>query len=170
MKCIINTDCSLGRLNPWNWWKECSWTLIRLKNSLNGQEIGTFEEKRAAAGRRMKSSPILGHPPNCFLTRGRRFQSSPIGRVNRGVGNTDHLWSCHENKIRKCYKNDFIACLRKFYVITLRRGPYVSGWFTVQVYYYLLCSWLGLTLEEVPSPRMLCCMKFHYHALYCTWT
>ena len=37
----------------------------------------------------MKSSPILGHPPNSFLTRGRRFQSSPIGRVNRGVGNTD---------------------------------------------------------------------------------
>ena len=52
------------------------------------QEIGTFEEKGAAAGRRMKSSPILGHPPNSFLTRGRRFQSSPIGRVNRGVGNT----------------------------------------------------------------------------------
>ena len=36
----------------------------------------------------MKSSPILGHPPNSFLTRGRGFQSSPIGRVNRGVGNT----------------------------------------------------------------------------------
>ena len=35
----------------------------------------------------MKSSPILGHPPNSFLTRGRGFQSSPIGRVNRGVGN-----------------------------------------------------------------------------------
>ena len=48
----------------------------------------TFEEKRAAAGRQMKSSPILGHPNNSFLTHGRRFQSSPIGRVNRGVGNT----------------------------------------------------------------------------------
>ena len=36
----------------------------------------------------MKSSPILGHPPNSFLTRGRGFQSYPIQRVNCGVGNT----------------------------------------------------------------------------------
>ena len=36
----------------------------------------------------MKSSPILGHLSNSFLTRGRRFQSSPVGRVNCGVGNT----------------------------------------------------------------------------------
>ena len=94
MKWIISIDCYLGRLNPWNWWKECSWTLIRRKNSLNWQEIGTFEEKRAASGRRMKSSPILGHPPNSFLTRGRRFQSSPIGWVNRGVGNTAEKSGC----------------------------------------------------------------------------
>ena len=52
-----------------------------------------FEEKRAATDRRMKSSPILGHPPNSFLTRGRGFQSSPIGRVNRGVGNTGQVWA-----------------------------------------------------------------------------
>ena len=58
------------------------------QNSLNWQETGKFEQKRAAAGRRMKSSPILGHPPKSFLTRGRGFQSSPILRVNRGVGNT----------------------------------------------------------------------------------
>ena len=61
----------------------------KLKNSLNWQETGKFEEKRAAAGRRMKSIPILGHLPNSFLTSGRRFQSSPIGWVNCGIGNTE---------------------------------------------------------------------------------
>ena len=39
------------------------------KNLLNWQETSKFEEKRAAAGRRMKSSPILGHPPNRFFVR-----------------------------------------------------------------------------------------------------
>ena len=40
------------------------------------------------ADSRMKSSPILGNPPNVSLTRGRQFQSSPIGQVNHGIGNT----------------------------------------------------------------------------------
>ena len=37
------------------------------QNSLNSQETGKFEEKKAAAGRRMKSSPVLGHSPNSFF-------------------------------------------------------------------------------------------------------
>ena len=38
----------------------------------------------------MKSSQILGHPPKGFFTNGRGFQSSPIRRVNCGVGNTEN--------------------------------------------------------------------------------
>ena len=34
-----------------------------------------------------KSSPILDHPPKTNFTRGKEIKSSPIGRVNRGVGN-----------------------------------------------------------------------------------
>ena len=56
-----------------NWWKECSWILKKLKNTLNWQETGKFDEKRAASDRLMKSSPILGHCQKVFFTRGRRF-------------------------------------------------------------------------------------------------
>ena len=88
VKWIIDIDYSPGHLNLWNWWKECSWPLKKLENSLNGQETVKFEEKRAAAGRWMKSSPILGHPPNSFLTCGRQFQSRPIQRGKPGHCNT----------------------------------------------------------------------------------
>ena len=84
----ILIDLQDVHLNPWNWWKKCSWPLKRLKNSLNWQKTGKFEEKRAATGRQMKSSPILGHPPNSILTHDRRFQSSPIWREHRSFGNT----------------------------------------------------------------------------------
>ena len=50
-------------------------------------EIGEFKEKKSCR-RQVKSSPILGYPPNSFLTLGRPFQSSPIRRVNCSVGNT----------------------------------------------------------------------------------
>ena len=95
--------CSPGRLNPWNWWKECSLTLKTLKNSLNWQETDKFEEKRAAAGRWMKSSPFLGHLPNSFLTRGRWFQSSPMRQVNRGVGNTACIMPPTSSTIKPFY-------------------------------------------------------------------
>ena len=41
----IDIDCSLGHLHLCNWWKKCSWTLKRLTNSMNWQEIEKFEEK-----------------------------------------------------------------------------------------------------------------------------
>ena len=83
-------DCSPGCVIPWIWWKECSWTLKRLKNSLNWQETGKFEEKRA--GRRMESSPILGYPPNSYLTRGRQSQSSAVWAGKPPVGDTGPYW------------------------------------------------------------------------------
>ena len=70
----------------------------KVQNSLNWQEVDIFEGKRAAHCRRQidESSPILGHPPNIFLTCGKQFQSSPIGRVNHGAGNTASLYD-HPN-------------------------------------------------------------------------
>ena len=43
--------------------------LLDVEKVLNCQDIGEFyyERKRAAAGRWIKSSPILGHLPNSFL-------------------------------------------------------------------------------------------------------
>ena len=101
MTVIIAIDCSLGRFNPWNWWKECSWTLRRLKNPLNWQETGIFEKKKTAAGRQMKS-PILRNRPNFSLTRGRPFQNSPIRWVNRGIGNTGYMCSGYSKSSSRC--------------------------------------------------------------------
>ena len=67
------------------------WLLHEVDNRywLLSEETGKFEEKRATMGRQIKSRPILGLHPTVFLTRCRRFQSSLIQWVNRGVGNTD---------------------------------------------------------------------------------
>ena len=67
--------------------------LFYTKNSFQELPSITFtvkfeEKKRAAAGRWMKSSSILGHPPNNVMTCSRWFLSSPIWQVNRDVGNT----------------------------------------------------------------------------------
>ena len=51
----IFIDCASGRPNPWNWWKECSWTLKRLQNSLNRQETGKFGKKK-----KKKKKKLLG--------------------------------------------------------------------------------------------------------------
>ena len=79
-------DCSSGCLNPWNWWKN---VLGHWKGSkilwIDGK-LANLKKKFAAASRHMKSSPILGHPPNS-LTCGRRFESSP-NRVNWCDGNS----------------------------------------------------------------------------------
>ena len=42
---------------------------VDIEKAQNPQLIGTvnFEEKRAAVGRELKSSPILGRPPNSFF-------------------------------------------------------------------------------------------------------
>ena len=88
---------ALGCLNPRNWWKECSWTLKRLKALWTDRKPANIEEKRATAGRQMKSSPILGHPHNSFLTRGRGFQSSPIGWVNCSIGNTALMYKSNQD-------------------------------------------------------------------------
>ena len=68
----INFDCPPGCHNPWNSWKEHSWKLRRIKNSLNWQESGC--------------RPIIG--VIVLLTCSRQFQSSPIGQVNHGISNT----------------------------------------------------------------------------------
>ena len=59
-------------------------SLLPKLQSTKLQQIDFF-----ARSKRLQSSPILGHPPNSLLTRGRRFQSSPIWRVSPSVGNTD---------------------------------------------------------------------------------
>ena len=46
----IDIDCSPGQYDLRNGWKECCWTLKRLKNSLNWQDIGKFEEKKSWRG------------------------------------------------------------------------------------------------------------------------
>ena len=77
----------------------------KAQNSLNWHETAKFEEKRAAAGRRMKSSPILGQLPNNILTRGRQFQSNPIWQVNHCIGNTA-IWEGFQNS--QFYKMDVL--------------------------------------------------------------
>ena len=62
---------------------------IEKAQKLSEFKTGKSDKKSAATGRWMKSSPILGHSPTNFLTRGRRFQSSPIGWVKCCVGNTE---------------------------------------------------------------------------------
>ena len=50
-----------GTFNPWNWWKECSWTLKRLKNFLNWQGNSQIWRKRSWQG---KVGNLVGIPWN----------------------------------------------------------------------------------------------------------
>ena len=52
----------------------------KAQNSLNWQETGKFEEIRTATGRRMKSSPILGHSPNSFWSTSGDFKVAQLDR------------------------------------------------------------------------------------------
>ena len=72
---------------PWNWWKRMFLDIEKAQkhSELTGNWQIWGELPRADG---LKSSPIFSQLPNSFLIRGRRFQSSPMRRVNHGIGNT----------------------------------------------------------------------------------
>ena len=83
-------------------WRECAWTLKKLKNTLNYRKLANLKKKSCVD--RWKVA--------IFLTRGRQFQSSPIRQVNRSLGNT----VCNTYKLywlirrkRPCRANRLIA-------------------------------------------------------------
>ena len=67
-------------------WKGSNSTWIDRKSE-------NLEEKKLPRAESRQSSPILDHPPKTIFTRGKLIQSSPIARVNRGVGNTAQIFS-----------------------------------------------------------------------------
>ena len=147
-------DCWLPREVD-NWYQLLSRTSKRLKNSLNWQETGIFKEKRGTTGRRMKSSPMIGHPPNSLLTRGRGFQSNPIRWVlNRGVCNTD-CWLIQISVLLWAYcQSDAVHhALSKLWLVAAspwQQCPIVGGLFI------LCCVWFTLSSRQI-SPALSFC-------------
>ena len=104
----------------------------------------------------MKSN--LDHLSNVFLTHGRQFQSSPIGRVNRGIGNTKCACVKSSTWYATLFSNQQSATL--WHRARLRSVMYKN------MQYYLLCKVLNFcglritnfdNLKKTKISRSNCC-------------